>query len=227
VSRKARKFKSQNNRLLLPGYEVIYMWTGFDIIPLSHMNTVLSEISNHLTDLDSKLENFQKTGKNADLIPYETFNDDIALARFLKGIAIRELNYPTSNTIIPANELVSIKPTTTQISQLTLSSKQLSFITAVADQIVFDHWILPYSRFELGQIYMRLGNYKLARKEFKAAKNGGYTDKETGILRKRYSMENSLHLKTHNCLVKLTVLEKLAGLTVEDSEDEEIVEESD
>lgn len=226
MSRKARKFISQNNRLLLPGYEVIYMWTGFDIIPSSHLNSVLDEISTNLTLLDKQLETFQKDN-NTETIPYETYNDDLALARLLKGVAVRELHYPTSATIIPVNELVLIKPTTHQISQLTFSSKQLSFITAIADEVILDHWILPYSRFELGQLYMRLGNYKLARKEFKAAKNGGYTDKETGILRKRYSMENSLHLKAHNCLVKLSVLEKLAGIVVQDSDDEEIVEESD
>lgn len=202
------------------------MWTGFDIIPPSQLSFVLEEISSYLTLLDTNLENFQKDN-NTDTLPYETYNDDLALARLLKGVATRELHYPTSATIIPVNELVLIKPTTSQISQLTFSSKQLSFITAIADQVVLDHWILPYSRFELGQLYMRLGNYKSARKEFKAAKNGGYTDKETGILRKRYSMENALHLKTHNCLVKLSVLEKLAGIDVDDSDEEEILEESD
>jgi hypothetical protein len=217
---------SQNNRLLLPGYEVIYMWTGFDIIPSSRLTLVLEEISTHLSDLDNELEKFQKT-KNAESLPYKTYNDDLALARLLKGVAIRELYYPTCATIIPVNELVLIKPTTTQISQLTFASKQLSFITAIADQVELDHWILPYSRFELGQLYLRLGNYKSARKEFKAAKHGGYTDKEIGIVRKRYSMENSLHLKTHNCVVKLSVLEKLAGVTVEESDEEEIIQESD
>ncbi len=202
------------------------MWTGFDIIPSSYLTLALEEISTHLTDLDNQLETFQKTNHTEDL-PYETYNDDLALARLLKGVATRELHYPTCATIIPVDELVFIKPTTAQISQLTFASKQLTFITAIADQVELDHWILPYARFELGQLYMRLGNYKLARKEFKAAKNGGYTDTETGIIRKRYSMENALHLKMHNCVVKLSVLEKLAGMTVEESDEEEQIEDSD
>ena len=190
---------------------MIYQWSGFDVISPARMPQVLAEISSALADLDSQFDAAQKEGQ-PEILPYKTFNDDVCLARFLKGIATRELYFPTQLTSIPANELIHIKPSSEQASQLTFASKQLSYITMLADKVELDHWILPYSRLELGQLYMRLGKYSEARRELGAAMTGGYADDETGIARKRFSMENALHFRAHNCLVKLNVMERLLGI---------------
>jgi hypothetical protein len=57
---------------------------------------------------------------------------------------------------------------------------------------------------------MRTGNYEKARKEFKASLNGGIGKDEIGEKRK-VEMDSSLHLRVHNSLAKLNILQSLCG----------------
>lgn len=66
------------------------------------------------------------------------------------------------------------------------------------------------SRLELGKLYVRSREFDKARREFSAALSGGVGEDEIGQGMKRVSLENTLHFRVHNAVVKLDVLERLA-----------------
>ncbi|KAJ3182594.1 hypothetical protein HDU85_002695 [Gaertneriomyces sp. JEL0708] len=215
VSRKSRKFKLQGSRLLLPHLEILYVLNGFDIIPTSHRPTFIAEVDAAISQLETQLSGCAKDKNGDEIPPYDTFYDDVCLARFLKGVLTRELALPSSDSLVPIQHLAKqIKAhsfTSTQQQQITYSIRQLEYILLISDKIKLDHWILPFSRLELGQLYLRTGDFEKARKEFMAALNGGVAEDEAGTPRKRVSLENALHFRVHNALVKLDVLEALVA----------------
>jgi tetratricopeptide (TPR) repeat protein len=197
ISRKSRKFALQDNRLLLPAYEIMYMWSGFDLMPRSRIESCIVEFDGALKYLDAQ----QKVTEE----PYKTFFDDLCLARFLKGVASRELVIPNSQLLLPEQDFVKRVVSNESKEALKYSIRQLEFIALQAESLHLDHWILPFSRYELGSLHVRLGDYETARREYNAALNGGYTQEEVGTQKVKVSMEQSLHLRTHNALVKVHI----------------------
>ncbi|KAJ8326475.1 hypothetical protein QVD99_006798 [Batrachochytrium dendrobatidis] len=251
VSRKSRKYFLQGKRLLLPGYEIMYMWNGFDHVPSDRLVKIQIEVDAAIQDLDLQLSKLStaikpsvtkpailsKTAsqvldkqKDNDM-PYDTYYDDVCLTRLFKGLVLREQAFPTHLTFVPESFMTAITQerigTTAQTAtpdqqktskQLHYSAKQFDYIALIADQVHLDHWILPFARYELAQIYVRIGEYEKAKREYSAALNGGYADDEVGHRKRKASMENSLHLRVHNGLSKLKILDRMS-IGVEDDED--------
>ncbi|KAH6575544.1 hypothetical protein BASA60_004984 [Batrachochytrium salamandrivorans] len=253
VSRKSRKYFLQKGRLLFPGYEIVYMWNGFDHVPNERLKQIIQEVESAMQSMETQNTTHQYSQMNSAAssqsgmhsrsssqvldksatteLPYDTYYDDVCLARFFKGILIREQAFPAHLTLVPEHELQQI--TYTRIGAPALNppatatpplprtpdqektakllqnaAKHLEHIALIADRVHLDHWILPFARYELAQLYMRTGDYPLARREYQAALNGGYADDEVGHRRRKASMENSLHLRVHNGLLKLQILEE-------------------
>lgn len=196
---------------MLPGLEILYMWNGFDLIKEKQLESIIIEIDAILLKLDEQQENHKKQHPDQD-VPYSSFYDDLCLARFFKGLAIRELAVPNTTLLVPEAELLKHSLTSEQTKRLEYAAKQLQFISLQADEIEYDHWILPFARYELGSLYLRTGNYEKAREEYQAALNGGYGESEAGKQKKKASMESSLHLRIHNAMSKLDVLESLKAI---------------
>ncbi|TPX37753.1 hypothetical protein SmJEL517_g00442 [Synchytrium microbalum] len=207
-ARKSRKWTLQGGRLLLPGLECLYIWNGFDFMPKEHLYQALDLINDALRKLDSQLP----PSADQDKPPYETYFDDLCLARFFKGVVMRELAMPTSVTLIPMVEEAKLRPNTEQVNDLKDAARALDFIKVVAPRIHLDHYILPFSRYEHGRLAMRMGDYGKARIEFQAALNGGFADDEDSsgwrAGSRKYSLEGSIQIRTHNALAKLEILEK-------------------
>lgn len=189
--------------MFFPVLEIIYLWNGFDLIPDERLIIINKDLDKALLDLDLQQEEGKKSGLE---IPYSTFYDDLCLARFFKGLAARELAVPNASLLVPETEIVLRKLTPEQTSGLQYAAKQLEFISLQADEIEYDHWILPFSRYELAALHMRTGDYEKAAKEYQAALNGGYGEDEAGKQKKKASMETSLHIRVHNALQKLEYL---------------------
>jgi hypothetical protein len=161
---------------------------------------------------------FDETIKNLDkfqVAPYKTFYDDQCLVRFLKGVAARDLVIPNSDVLLPESEYVKRIVSNEKRESLKYPSRQLEFIALQADSLHLDHWILPFSRYELGNLHLWLGDYDMARKEYQAALNGGYSEEEAGTQKRKVSMEQSLHLRAHNAIVKIDYLMVYLGKAVE------------
>ena len=183
------------------------MWNGFDLIPDKQLQVLLKSLDESLLELDN-LQSTHKQQTKQD-VPYSSFYDDFCLARFFKGLAIRELTMPSCDYLVPAKQILEIKPTKPQIERLEYAQKQLDYIVLQADDIELDHWILPYARYELGHLHLRLGNYDRAKMEYHAAQSGGYSESDSGQQKKNASMESSLHLKVHNALLELSLLKSM------------------
>jgi hypothetical protein len=200
------------------------MWNGFDLIPDSRLLILQKELEAYLLDLDKQQEDGKKLEKE---IPYSTFYDDLCLVRFFKGLATRELAIPSASMLIPEKQLILRKLTESQTKQLDYAAKQLEFISLQADEIEYDHWILPFCRYELAALHIRTGEYKKARSEYQAALNGGYNEDEAGKQKKKASMETSLHIRVHNAIAKLDFLLALKGESVAVPVEEDPEQESD
>jgi tetratricopeptide (TPR) repeat protein len=75
VARKSRKFILQNNRLVLPGIEMLLLWNGFFHIQ-GKLNLALEIVEKELITLDNSLE---------------TFLDDVCLLHLFRAVIFREL----------------------------------------------------------------------------------------------------------------------------------------
>ncbi|KAJ3151624.1 hypothetical protein HDU86_006043 [Geranomyces michiganensis] len=207
VSRKCRKWTLQNNALVLPHLEILYVLNGFDVIPATRVPDFIAQVDAVLKELDAKAP-----ASDSAAPPYKTYYDDVCLVRFLKGVLTRDTAIPNSLTLAPVQVLAAAPaPTPVQQATLAYAARQLEHTRHFADRIALDHWLLPFSRLELGKLYVRAQEYGKARREFEAALNNGYAEDEVGASggKKKISLENTLHFRVHNALVKLDVLERL------------------
>ena len=105
-----------------------------------------------ICDIDSKLQDLEKQMEGKEEPPYSTYYDDVCLARFLKGVALREQAYPHWRTLNPPDVLAKTLLDASSIDKMNRAAKQFDFIVLQADLISLDHWILPYTRYECGQL---------------------------------------------------------------------------
>ena len=196
---------------MYPVLEILYIWNGFDLIPDHRLHLLINDLEKSLADLDKQQEEAKAKDETKE-IPYSSFYDDLCLVRFFKGLATRELAYPSADLLVPEVELVAKVISSEQKKALDYAAKQLEYISLQADEIEYDHWILPFARYELASLHVREGDYVKAKQDYTAALNGGYTDDEAGKQKKKASMETALHIKVHNALMKLKFLKALRGL---------------
>lgn len=205
---------------MFPEYEIFYMWNGFDLLPKERLETITKELDEELTNLDKVQEKYKSENPGKEL-PYSTFYDDLCLVRFFKGLATKDSVMASWNMYVPETELLAQKLTPEQEKTLTFASKQIEFISLQADEIEYDHWILPFSRYELGLMYFKLGDYDRAKSEFQAALNGGYGEDEAGKQKHKTSMESSLHMRLHNAMMKLKLVQSIAEKKEVEVEDDD------
>lgn len=208
MARKARKFLAQGGRLTLPGYEAIYMlWTGFDCFHHERMPSIVSEIDAELAHLQS-----QST----------TSTDDTCLAHFLRGLALKQFATPFNKTLIPAIDLIHLKPSLVKQSHLKKALKEFGTVVSLSGRLDTDLYLLPFARFECALVYQRLGEYDKAMYEAKAAGRGGALSNEKRSVtgkKKAFSMDLLLGLKVHNLKLKLEILDRLSGWKGEKSDE--------
>ncbi|KAI8836445.1 hypothetical protein BJ741DRAFT_520571, partial [Chytriomyces cf. hyalinus JEL632] len=171
VSRKSKKFLKQGNRLLFPAYEILYFFHGLVMMGKDSLSTVVDQATATLNDLEAQRLTFIGQGGGEGVGPYETFSDDICLALFIRAVALRELGYPTAKTYHEVKDQVALgqlyksrisKAANSVTASDTASEEAVAYLTRIA----LDHWILLFGRYELGSLYLRVGEYDLARLEF-------------------------------------------------------------
>ncbi|TPX54100.1 hypothetical protein CcCBS67573_g09618 [Chytriomyces confervae] len=232
VSRKSKKFLRQGNRLLFPAYEILYFFHGLVMMGRDSLCTVVDQATAALNDLEAQRLTFIGQGGGEGVGPYETFSDDFCLALFIRAVALRELGYPTAKTYHEVKDQVTLgqsyksriskAPNSVTNASDAASEEAVAYLTrSIADfkalvvespKVTLDHWILLFGRYELGSLYLRVGEYDLARLELDAAQNKGVADGETAEHKavKKASMESMLQVRCHNALLKLRALEETA-----------------
>ncbi|KAI7902725.1 uncharacterized protein BX663DRAFT_510263 [Cokeromyces recurvatus] len=180
VARKARKFTSQNNYLLLPDLEILNAFAAFDFIPMDILQRNRKRIMNeldHLTNNQDKIMNYY---------------DDLCLAQYLHAITCRqlyELKESDMNTIH------------------TLHESSLQSVFDHADKITLDHYIYYFSRYEHACMFMLDKDYTKAESEIqvilKANDRGQYSVGSGPHAKNKYSLASALVLKCHNLMTKI------------------------
>ncbi|KAJ3074699.1 hypothetical protein HDU98_010493 [Podochytrium sp. JEL0797] len=238
VSRKSRKFLQQGNRLLFPAYEVLYFFHGLVMMSYETLGKVVEETTGAL----KALEELKRTCSEGQL-PYETYHDDVCLALLIQAVAEREMGFASVKTLSEIKSQVrmgyafkaALFPTSAtpreietyssptdpnesiatpeEITHLTSSITNFKLLIQQTRTIKLDHWMLLYARYELGSLYLRVGEFELAKNEFEAAQNKGIAEGEKTDIQpvKKTSLENMLHVRCHNALLKLRALQETAN----------------
>ncbi|KAM9329017.1 tetratricopeptide repeat protein 39B-like [Gastrophryne carolinensis] len=157
AARKSRRYSAANPvKLIVPTFEMMYVWGGFMMIGkrADLTESILITIEKAETDLQNE--------KN----PNEYYGDDQCLIQFLKGLCLKNLG-----------RLLQAELCFNQVIQ---SEKRLKY----------DHYLVPYSYYELGLLCKQQGNKEKAIQLIETAKTNY----------KKYSMENRLHFKIHAAL---------------------------
>ncbi|KAJ3126365.1 hypothetical protein HK100_010291 [Physocladia obscura] len=214
VSRKSRKFLRQENRLLLPAYEILYFFHGIVMTSRDVLVRLVEDTTRILKELEEKTK-------------YETYYDDFCLALFIRAVAEREIGFPSVKTLEEIKVQVALgrsynskmfadsrssltsDPSDVDINYLKSSINGFKKLISESRNIVLDHWMLLFGRYELGSLYMRIGQFNMAKCEFEAAQNKGVAKGDEDIFGfKKSSLENMLQVRCHNALLKLRALEE-------------------
>ncbi|KAJ3069191.1 hypothetical protein HDU99_002999, partial [Rhizoclosmatium hyalinum] len=190
LARKAKKFIKQGNRLLFPAYEILYFFHGLVMMSKETLLDVVLETTRTLKELSEARAKCPE-----GQIPYSTYHDDVCLALFIRAVAERELGYPSVNTLCEIKTQVtmgraynsllynrsfsgdpSVVPSSQQVSWLKDSIESFKKLFSETQYVELDHWMLLYGRYELGSLYLRVGQYELAKKEFDASQNKGLSE---------------------------------------------------
>ncbi|CAO3631096.1 unnamed protein product [Mucor hiemalis] len=176
VARKARKFLSQKNYLLLPDLEVLNAFTAFDFMPVDVLDSAMKRINTELSRLSS--EKYDKTS--------EYYYDDLCLVQFLRSITARMLIEQGSN----AEDMHKVH------------DQSLKVVFDNADKIHLDHYIYYFSRYENALMLMWDKKYEEAEENvqivLKSNDRGQYSIGAGPHAKNKYSLASALVFKCHN-----------------------------
>ncbi|THG96567.1 hypothetical protein EW145_g7756 [Phellinidium pouzarii] len=158
VARKARKFASQGRHLLLPALELAYVFLAIDHAPRAILlEKILPVVEQALDTLKANESNIEKYESKA-----KRFWDDYCLAHFLEGVCWRFVTYPDKEAIITEEETTS-----RQINRVEAASRAQRALQQVIKhgfKIELDHYIVYHAHYELGRLYICMGDNEKARK---------------------------------------------------------------
>uniref|UniRef100_A0A6I8NU06 Tetratricopeptide repeat protein 39B n=1 Tax=Ornithorhynchus anatinus TaxID=9258 RepID=A0A6I8NU06_ORNAN len=190
--RKSRRYSSpQPVKLILPALEMMYVWNGFSIVgkraDLTESLLITIEKEELALRSETSMKGKQeeelatecesKTWKERNVLfrkeapgkPTEYSMDDQCLVQLLKGLCLKHLG-----------RLLQAELCFNQVIQ---SEKQLKY----------DHYLVPFTLYELGLLYKQQGDRDKAIRFIESAKNNY----------KEYSMESRLHFRIHAALNSL------------------------
>ena len=173
VARKANKMNEQH-KLLLPAMEFSYITHCFSTAP----RWVLYERA--LPTIEETLEHAQSV-------------DDLCLAHFLRGVVLRNMAFPEKvNKLDPPQCPIPVEEAARKAEQ------SLRLVADRGHEIVYDHYLLYFSHYELGRLYINMKRIPEARKELDLVLSG----KNLGDhgRKGKYSMQNMAVLRSNGAM---------------------------
>ena len=138
---------------------------------------------------------------------YLNYYDDLCLAHYLCAIIARLL-------------LLSATTTSEKTQMSALQRKSLDTVFEHANEIELDHYLYYYARYENARVMMLEKNFAEAKRQVeeivRARDKGIYNVGRSAGGKKKYSMENVLIFKCHNCLVEIDTASNTTELTYVD-----------
>ncbi|KAI7866963.1 hypothetical protein BDF14DRAFT_1882078 [Spinellus fusiger] len=184
VARKARQFTQQNNRLVLPDLEILSALGVLDCMPQQWIQLNLDRIN--------------ALAKN----PLEA--DDLCLVHYLKATLVRLW-------------VVSLSHEDPMYSSLCEEHHQsITIVLQNAPNVVMDHYIYYFTRYENARMMILQGQYESAHEEIQSiirtSDKKSYSIGTGSHAKNKYSLENVLLFKCHNCRAEIEVLSKQEAL---------------
>ncbi|KAF7720852.1 hypothetical protein EC973_005903 [Apophysomyces ossiformis] len=192
VARKARKFLAQHNALLLPDLEILNAFGALGCLPKELIQQNLNRINANIVQLsEGRQSNFN-------------YYDDICLAYYLRALLVRQLMKKEEGEKEKMQEM---------------HRESLEMVFENADKVVLDHYIYYFARYENARMMIVNEQYEEAEKEIqlivRASEKGQYNVGAGPHAKNKYSLENALLFKCHNCI---TEIRDLAGRKDRNSE---------
>ncbi|WVW83205.1 hypothetical protein I302_105223 [Kwoniella bestiolae CBS 10118] len=193
VSRKARKFHSQHNRLFLPAMELAYVFGSLSNTPRRSL-------------LDSWLPRINKVLKSLEGVEPENYGngheywDDYCLGHFLRGMCQFISRYQPPDASPQATTKSPSDPTDDELDKG--AEKDFQAVIRHGPDVQLDHYILFHCYYELGRLYARRGDDEQAKFHFEVVMAGKLPDHNPYMAKAngKYSLEGALLLKTHAAL---------------------------
>ncbi|KAF8964164.1 hypothetical protein BGZ46_000823 [Entomortierella lignicola] len=181
-SRKAKRFLNEG-RLLLPVYDFLVLWNGFDMMPLTYLRVALSNIMVEIQQLDALLppsmvaiaerplpkggytleatkgllgsirSGIHTLGKADKVKDYDHFYDDYCIAHYLLGIVAQKIS------LFPDEPF--------DVDMCALAVKSYKTVFRYAPYVKDDTYMYYFSHFNLGVIMMSQGRVEQAEEKFK------------------------------------------------------------
>lgn len=161
---KCARYFSQNNRLIVPGYELQYLWNHFNI--MSKSDGLLQPI---LVDLEEKLSKISSIESNEKIRKYPFYADDYCLLLLLKGACLRVLKKNEEALVI--------------FDQLLKKEKEIKK----------DSYIVPFAHLETALAHYDMKDYKKALKLLELAKQKKGFPLENRLHFRCHSMKKKVH----------------------------------
>ncbi|WVQ98662.1 hypothetical protein IAU59_005793 [Kwoniella sp. CBS 9459] len=201
VSRKARKFHSQNNRLFLPSMELAYVFGSLLNTPRrSLLDDWLPKVNSALKKLD-EVEPAQYGNGNE-------YWDDYCLGHFLRGMVQSVARYQNVEAAPEATRKAEGDPSDQVLDEG--AEKDYRAVIRHSPEVQLDHYILFHNYYELGRLYARRGDDEQAKECFEVVMSGKLPEHNAYMAKAhgKYSLEGALLLKTHAALSAIKDKEK-------------------
>ncbi|KAI8968137.1 hypothetical protein BDB01DRAFT_726650 [Pilobolus umbonatus] len=185
VARKARKFIAQGNRLLFPDLEALNAFGALDFLPKDLLLINLSR-------LNTAIDTLMNEEKHEEILNYY---DDICLCHYLRLLILRLLLEKYSHQ-----------------EWRTAYTESMEFIMQNADKIQLDHYIYYFTLYEAARMCIIDKEYDQAEQRIeriiKISEKGQFNVGAGPHAKNKYSLENTLLFKCHNCLTEIQGLRK-------------------
>ncbi|WWC90109.1 uncharacterized protein L201_005042 [Kwoniella dendrophila CBS 6074] len=201
VSRKARKFHSQGQKLFLPAMELAYVFGSLSNTPRRSL-------------IDSWLPRVNKVLKSLEGVEPEQYGngheywDDYCLGHFLRGMCQFISRYQPKDAAPEAIQKSSSDPSDDELDKG--AEKDFQAVIRHGPDVQLDHYILFHCYYEIGRLYARRGDDEQAKYHFEVVMAGKLPDHNPYMAKAngKYSLEGALLLKTHAALSAVKEKEK-------------------
>jgi hypothetical protein len=202
VSRKARKFVAQGNRLLFPDLEALNAFGAFDFM-----------------SIDLLYNNLEHTTKEIYRLTHETtheetlnYYDDLCLSHYLRAIILRL----SLDQVKDANA-------DKKAEWRKLHSESIKCVMDNANKIQLDHYVYYFTRYEEARMMIHDQKYDQAKDVIqfiiKTSDKGQFNVGAGPHAKNKYSLENAILFKCHNCLAEIKTLSQ-ANKSVKSEEED-------
>ncbi|KAK3812546.1 MAG: hypothetical protein J3R72DRAFT_462728 [Linnemannia gamsii] len=182
-ARKANRYLNENHRLLLPDYDFLVLWNGFDMMPLKSLRVALSNIMIEVQRLDALLpasmlaisetplpkgdytieatkgifgafrSGIHTLSRADKLADYSHFYDDYCIAHYLLGLVAKQIAFFPEEVF--------------DQDMCSLAVRSFKTVFRYAPYILDDTYAYYFSHYNLGLIMRSLGQLDDAEAKFK------------------------------------------------------------